>query len=169
MHLGEFNQLPAERAGAAVDPCLGVSRWVDAVVDGRPYDDVGSLLARASESAQQLSDDELESALARHPRIGERPGWVSVPRDDEASFSRREQSGVDGSDDDLADRLRRANQEYEARFGRVFLIRAAGRSGEEILAEVQRRMGNDDEAERAEVVAQLREIALLRLEEVVTT
>jgi 2-oxo-4-hydroxy-4-carboxy-5-ureidoimidazoline decarboxylase len=50
----------------------------------------------------------------------------------------------------------------------VFLIRAAGRDAEEILAELERRLGNDDATERDETVEQLRQIALLRLEQVVT-
>ena len=63
--------------------------------------------------------------------------------------------------------LAEGNREYEQRFGRVFLIRAAGRSASEVLAELRRRLGNDDETERAETVAALREIALLRLKDVV--
>ena len=63
--------------------------------------------------------------------------------------------------------LAEGNREYEQRFDRVFLIRAAGRSSAEILAELRRRLGNDDETERAETVAQLREIALLRLKDVI--
>ena len=46
----------------------------------------------------------------------------------------------------------------------MFLIRAAGRSGDEILAELERRLGNTPEAERDETVDNLRQIALLRLE-----
>ena len=68
---------------------------------------------------------------------------------------------MDASD---ADRLRAGNAAYEARFGRVFLVRAAGRSSSEILAELERRLGNDEATERAETVTALRDIALLRLE-----
>jgi 2-oxo-4-hydroxy-4-carboxy-5-ureidoimidazoline decarboxylase len=49
----------------------------------------------------------------------------------------------------------------------VFLVRAAGRSSEEILAELHRRLGNDDTTERAETVGALRDIAVLRLEQVI--
>ncbi len=52
---------------------------------------------------------------------------------------------------------------YEQRFGRVFVIRAEGRSPEEIATERERRLKNDDVAELAEVANQLRGLALLRL------
>ncbi|QIG43580.1 urate oxidase [Nocardioides anomalus] len=130
--------------------CLAVPRWADEVLAGGPYADREALLGRADEAARQLSDAELEQALAGHPRIGERGG----------AQSQSEQSGVSPSD-----RLAQANAAYEQRFDRVFLIRAAGRDAEEILAELERRMQNDDAAERAETVDNLRQIALLRLEQ----
>ena len=105
------------------------------------------------------SDDELEAALARHPRIGERAGAGH-----DAAHSAREQSGVDRADAEVLQRLADGNRAYEERFDRVFLIRAAGRDSREILAELERRLGNDDDTERAETVDQLGQIALLRLE-----
>jgi 2-oxo-4-hydroxy-4-carboxy-5-ureidoimidazoline decarboxylase len=164
MHLEQFNALSQEQARSALDPCLGVERWVDEVVDARPYDDLCGLVTQASASAQQLTDDELAAALSRHPRIGERPAGAAT----EAAFSRHEQAGVDPSDLETLERIRQGNKDYEARFDQVFLIRAAGRSSSEILAELERRLHNDEETERREVVAQLREIALRRLDEVVS-
>ena len=69
---------------------------------------------------------------------------------------------------DVAARIAAGNAAYEERFGRVFLIRAAGRSPEEMLAELERRLGNDDETEAREAIEQLRQIALLRLRTSVT-
>jgi 2-oxo-4-hydroxy-4-carboxy-5-ureidoimidazoline decarboxylase len=45
-----------------------------------------------------------------------------------------------------------------------FLIRAKGRSGDEILAALSRRLQNSERAEVEDALAQLREITLLRLE-----
>jgi 2-oxo-4-hydroxy-4-carboxy-5-ureidoimidazoline decarboxylase len=136
--------------------CLSVPRWADDVLAGQPYADREALLAAADAAARELTDAELDQALAGHPRIGERGG----------AQSRREQSGVDPTVGDTAARLQAGNAAYEARFDRVFLIRAAGRDAEEILAELERRLGNDDAIERAETVDNLRQIALLRLEAV---
>jgi 2-oxo-4-hydroxy-4-carboxy-5-ureidoimidazoline decarboxylase len=132
--------------------CLSVPRWADDVLLGEPYADRAALLAAADVAARALSDEELEQALSAHPRIGERGG----------AQSQKEQAAVDPSD-----RLVAGNTAYEERFGRVFLIRAAGRDADEVLAELERRLGNTDEAERAETVDNLRQIALLRLEALV--
>ena len=139
---------------AALLGCLSVPRWADDVLAGGPYADRAALLARADSAGRVLSDEELDQALSGHPRIGERGG----------AQSQREQAGVDASAGDTAERLAAGNAAYEERFGRVFLIRAADRDAEEILAELDRRLGNDDDTERAETVDNLRQIALLRLE-----
>ena len=60
--------------------------------------------------------------------------------------------------------LAQGNAQYEAQFGRVFLIRAKGRCGEEILGELKRRLNNSPEEEELEALEQLRQITLLRLE-----
>ena len=159
--LDEFNALPEPEARNRLTACLDVPRWVDTLLAGRPYADPLALRAVAT-AAADLDDAELESALARHPRIGERAGAGH-----DAAHSAREQSGVDRSDAEIAARLTAGNRAYEERFDRVFLIRAAGRDAPAILGELERRLGNDDETERAETVTQLREIALLRLDQVI--
>lgn len=161
MTIEAFNALGAETARAALTGCLDVPRWVEEVLDGRPYASDDALLARADEAARALTGPEVASALAGHPRIGERAG---AGHNREASA--KEQSGI-GEDADLKARLAEANAAYERRFDRVFLIRAAGRSAEEVLGEISRRLTNDDATEEGEVIDNLRQIALLRLEQVV--
>lgn len=164
MRLTEFNSLSRARAAEVVGPALDVPRWLDAVVDGRPYADHDALLETARTAAEPFTDEEIAGALAHHPRIGERAEGESA----EAGLSRAEQSAVDPSDTDLQQRLREGNRAYEERFDQVFLIRAAGRTPEEILENLSARLGNDPATEQAVVADQLRQIALLRLEGLIT-
>jgi 2-oxo-4-hydroxy-4-carboxy-5-ureidoimidazoline decarboxylase len=76
-------------------------------------------------------------------------------------MSASEQSGVDESD---ADRLLAANVAYEARFGHIYLVCAAGRSSAELLADAANRMANDPVTELVVVRRELGRIARLRLE-----
>lgn len=94
------------------------------------------------------------------PRIGERPTGKS----EEAQLSRGEQAAVNTADQELAQALAKGNADYEARFGRVFLIRAKGLSGHDILQALQRRMKSNPDQETQEALEQLRQITLLRLE-----
>jgi len=161
--LEEFNQLSPEAAERLLRPCLDIDRWVRVLIEDRPYARVADLVETARRAADPFSEAEIEAALAHHPRIGERATGDSA----EAALSRSEQSGV-VTDEDVQRRLQEGNQAYEQRFGRVFLIQAAGRSAEEILASLQSRLRNDEETERSIVADQLREIAILRLAAVVS-
>lgn len=139
--------------------CLSVPRWVDEVVARAPFGSLAELLAVATTAAEPLTAAEVDQALSSHPRIGERAAGQGRTQ----AFSRAEQAASASTDADLAEALRAGNQAYEARFGRVFLIRAAGRSRPEILAELHRRLELDPAAELAVVAAELRAIALLRI------
>lgn len=158
MRLDDFNSMDADAAAAAVRPCVDIDSWVDAVVAGRPYADVASLLDLADVRARGWTSDEVEQALADHPRIGERHAGDGAS----AAMSGREQGGVSTADD-VQERLRAGNAAYEDRFDRIYLVRAAGRSAEEILALLDERLRNDPETELRVTAGQLREIALLRL------
>ena len=139
--------------------CLHVPRWVDEVVARGPYGDIEELLEVAYAAATPLTPAEVDQALADHPRIGERPAGEGQAQ----RFSRSEQQSSDSDDPDLARALAEGNRAYEEKFGRVFLIRAAGRTRTEILAELQRRLALDPDTEIGIVATELRDIAMLRI------
>ncbi|HEX6517253.1 MAG TPA: 2-oxo-4-hydroxy-4-carboxy-5-ureidoimidazoline decarboxylase [Nocardioidaceae bacterium] len=163
MDLAEFNRAPDEQAVEVLSACCDVPRWVAAVRDGRPYPDVEAAVKVADEAARSFTASEVDRALARHPRIGERAAGA----DTSASWSREEQAGV-ASDDTVQKALAEGNRAYEERFGRVFLICATGLSAEQILGALSSRLGNDPDTEAAVVADELRRIALLRLRKALT-
>lgn len=159
MHLTAFNAAPPAPAAEVVRVWADIPGWVDAVVAGRPYPDVDALAAYAENLAATWSPADLERALHAHPRIG-----ATVSGDNaEAAASRREQAAMTTAADDDVAAIAAGNAAYEKRFGRVFLIRAAGRTPGEIRSELERRLRNTPDAETLEATRQLAEIALLRL------
>ena len=159
MSLDEFNDGPLDRVVESLRICNAAPRFAADVTAGRPYPDVDTLVARAEEVARSLPWDEVSLALAAHPRIGDRVEGSSS----EAEASRREQSTMSAADDATRAALVEGNREYEQRFDFVFLIRAAGRSPEEMLAQLRRRLGNGMDAERREATEQLAQITVLRV------
>lgn len=160
MRIEEFNALPAEAAVEVVAPCVAIPSFATAIAEERPYPDVAALLAAAREQAAGWTDAEVEAALADHPRIGERPPDDSAS----AAMSAREQAGVDPADADVQARLAEGNRRYEERFGRIYLVRALGRTAGEMLELLEQRLRNDPVTELVVTKQQLAEIALLRLE-----
>jgi 2-oxo-4-hydroxy-4-carboxy-5-ureidoimidazoline decarboxylase len=155
-----FDELDDGDARALLLRCLSAPDWAEQVLAGRPYETEQDLTDAADRAARRLSDGDVEAALAGHPRIGERAAATH-----NAAASSREQSGVDAGDVSTAEQLADGNRAYEARFGHVFLIRAAGRTGPEILGELRRRLDNPPEVERDEMLDNLRQIMLVRLDQ----
>ena len=150
---------------AGLEAALSVRRWVTELASIAPFESLDELLDAARIAATPLDQGEIDEAMAHHPRIGERPVGTGTA----AEHSRREQASlnhghdVDADDAELSAAIHAGNVAYEARFERVFLIRAAGRTRAEILAELTRRLALDEATELAIVGEQLRAIALLRL------
>jgi 2-oxo-4-hydroxy-4-carboxy-5-ureidoimidazoline decarboxylase len=155
----DFNREPPDRVVELLRTCNAAPRFAAELVAGRPFRDAETLVARTEEIARGLPWTEVSLALAAHPRIGERLEGSSV----EAEASRKEQGSMSTADDDIRAALVEGNRAYEKRFHHVFLIRAAGRSPEDMLGELHRRLANDEETERAEVTEQLAQITALRV------
>jgi OHCU decarboxylase len=136
--------------------CFASRRWAGRVAEGWPYRDLDSLLDAAERAWSECEPADWAEALAGHPRIGERGG--SSP-----AASEREQSGVRMTSATTLDHLAAENRAYEARFGHVFLIAAAGKSADEILAALRERMDNDPVTESRVAAFEHRKIARVRL------
>lgn len=154
--MNELNEAAPEDAQQRLFTCFASGKWARRVAEGRPYEDLGSLLEAAEGAWSELEPADWAEALGGHPRIGEHGG--SSP-----AASEREQSGVRAAAAATLDQLAEENRRYEARFGHVFLIAAAGRSADEILAALRKRMENNPVTEAKVAAAEHRKIARLRL------
>jgi OHCU decarboxylase len=156
--LDDFNELPPEPAEEILYRCFANRRWASAVVAGRPYVNAAGMLQSAEAAWKDTSDVEWLAAFEAHPRIGERGGHAPAA-------SEREQSRVSEAAAQTLAALAVENREYEKRFGHVFLIAASGRTADEILDALRRRMGNDPAAELKTAADEQRKITRLRLQD----
>lgn len=155
MTLTEFNALSPADCDRALRAVCTAPRWAAAVTAGRPY----ASAAELQEAATAVLDEDLEPALAGHPRIGDRGA---------SGAAGREQAAVAGAGADLHAALARGNAAYEARFGHVYLVCARGRSAEDLLATLHARLSGDPITERAVALGELAKINRLRLAGLVT-
>ncbi|WP_432492563.1 2-oxo-4-hydroxy-4-carboxy-5-ureidoimidazoline decarboxylase [Kineococcus gypseus] len=153
-----FDALPRERAAELLLTCCSAPRWARRVATRGPHGDLGALLRACDEELARTGEDDVDAALAGHPRIGERSA---------SAASSREQAAALAADGDVLAALAEGNRAYEERFGHVYLVCASGRSAEDLLATLRARLGNDPATERAVLRGELAAITRLRVRRLV--
>jgi 2-oxo-4-hydroxy-4-carboxy-5-ureidoimidazoline decarboxylase len=163
MRLQDLNTLPDE---AAVDDflrCCGSTRWARLMTGKRPFASIAQAVNEADRVWASLRAEDWLEAFAAHPRIGDSGMDTRMTLAGTADWSLIEQAGVSSAGPDVRDRLAAANREYEARFGYIFIVCATGKSAEEMLALLERRMTHSPGDELAIAAEEQRKITRLRL------
>jgi 2-oxo-4-hydroxy-4-carboxy-5-ureidoimidazoline decarboxylase len=160
--LRSWNRLASDAAAAIILPCCSSHAWADTLARSRPLLQETELLATSDAIWMKLERKDWDEAFSSHPRIGEKKIPVSATKVS-ADGSLHEQSGVTDSDQNVQEQLKRGNTAYEEKFGRTYIVCATGKSAEQMLTILLRRLKNDEEQELREAVEQQRQITQLRL------
>ena len=158
--LSEWNGLGLDEAAEVILPCNGSAVWATLVAYNRPFDSPAALLAASDATWRSLPEEDWQEAFDSHPRLGENRAKAASEKS--LSWSAGEQSAAN-PDDAAREALALGNREYEAKFGRIFLLCATGRNAVEMLAILRERMRNDAATELREAAEQQRLITQLRL------
>jgi 2-oxo-4-hydroxy-4-carboxy-5-ureidoimidazoline decarboxylase len=164
--LAELNNLEAAQASQLFFDCNAASRWVDAMVAGRPYSSLEALKAKARQIWSSLGESDYLEAFEAHPMIGD----VDSLREKYGStkaIAAGEQAGAATADEETLQRLARLNQEYLGKFGFIFIVFATGKSAAEMLALLESRIGNTREQEVQNAAAEQLKITLLRIDKLI--
>jgi OHCU decarboxylase len=102
----------------------------------RPFEDESALSRIAERVWWSLSEQDWLEAFAAHPRIGQRKEGA----DAHSAWSRQEQDAALTAAERTQARLQLLNDEYAAKFGFIYIVCAAGRSGDELLALLEERL-----------------------------
>ena len=156
-----WNNADERDAFDAMIACCGARRWASAMVALRPIENVLELSETADRVWGTMTETDWMEAFACHPRIGERR--VANATAKSTAWSSQEQSSVSGANDRVLEELAAGNSRYEERFGFAYIVCATGRSAEEMLAILKRRLAGNREDELREAVEQQRQIMQIRL------
>ncbi len=158
--LEHFNQLPPAEAAAAILPCNGSQAWAEGMAAQRPFDTPFDLTCTADRVWNNLAEADWQQAFDSHPRIGEHKAKAATEQS--LKWSSGEQSAAQ-LNEDTQTALAAANREYDAKFGRIFIVCATGKTAEQMLAILRQRLSNDPATELREAAEQQRQITQLRL------
>ncbi len=160
--LERWNSIDPALAAREILPCCGSTAWAAELAARRPIADEDHLLVISDAVWLGLPEAAWQEAFESHPRIGERKAAAATAQS--LQWSGSEQSAAMGADAAAKLALEEANRRYEAKFGRIFIVCASGKSAVEILAILEARLNNDAHTELHEAAEQQREITQLRLQ-----
>jgi OHCU decarboxylase len=161
--LSAFNALPPQESEAALLRCGGAIRWARGLAAMRPFATSDALLEIADDLWWALTPDDWRQGFSAHPKIGAK---LDAHGDPSARWSAEEQSGAATADSQTRSALARLNDEYESRFGHIFIVCAAGLTGEQMLERLRTRLRNDPDTEIVAAAAEHLQITKLRLQKV---
>ena len=159
--LTAWNGAGSQEALDAMLACCGARRWAEAMTALRPMGSVFELSAAADRIWSTMAEADWMEAFACHPRIGERRAAHASQKS--TAWSRQEQSSAGKAEERVLAELAAGNALYEQRFGFTYIVCATGKSAEEMLAILNRRLANTREAELREAAEQQRQITQIRL------
>lgn len=151
-----------EDARRLLRACCGSERWVERMMHSRPFANRETVLSAARDVWLALDETDWKEAFSHHPKIGDRDA-LRHRFPETHHLSAREQAGVDGARGDVLGELASQNQEYEARFGYIFIVCATGKSADEMLALLRQRLTNDPADEIRLAAGEQAKITALRL------
>jgi allantoicase len=163
--------MPEPELEAALRSCCGSDAWVTAMRAERTktpasFMSLAMLKSRAADLWSALPAKDWDQAFRAHPRIGETKA-AETQSAVAKGWSAKEQASVDTATEATKAELREANLAYEAKFGRIYIVCATGKTAEEMLAIARARMSSDAETELARAADEQRKITELRLEKLV--
>lgn len=161
--LERLNSLSHEEAEAELLKCCGSAIWARRMCEERPFHDLQELLAKADAEWWSLEEEDWLEAFSRHPKIGETKSERAQSAEAQ-QWSAEEQAGTHAADYTTRRALVELNQEYAEKFGFIYIICATGKSGDEMLAILRERLGNDVETEMRVAAEEQRRITHLRLQ-----
>ena len=159
--LSAWNASEADSAVATLLSCCAAHRWAQSLAALRPQANEEDLLNAADSLWAQMEEPDWMEAFRAHPRIGERKAAPASMQS--VAWSRQEQASTNTAQEDVLAELAAGNARYEELFGFTYIVCATGKSAEEMLQILRRRLSSDRQSELQEAAEQQRQITQIRL------
>jgi len=163
MTIAEFDHLGIDEKKALLHQCCGSANWINKVIAALPAEDLIDLLEIAEEQWYACNEQDWREAFGHHPKIGD----LNSLKDKYAStghWAEGEQASVKQATEQTLRTLVEDNQEYEKKFGYIFVVFATGKTADEMLSILKQRLYNSPETEILVAMEEQLKITKLRLE-----
>ena len=166
MTLSELNDAPLEVVKPALLRCCGSTFWAKNVFYSRPFESKSDLISKSDHSWSLCTEADALEAFRHHPKIGSIES-LEKKFASTASWAENEQQSVKEANRETLVKLSKGNQEYEDKFGYIFIVFATGKTAGEMLEILELRLKNSPEDEILIAMEEQNKITKLRLEKLI--
>jgi 2-oxo-4-hydroxy-4-carboxy-5-ureidoimidazoline decarboxylase len=136
------------------------------MLESRPFSGSKALFDDANRHWQNLTEADYLQAFDGHPKIGNVDS-LRAKYANTKELAAGEQTQVNTASDHVLQQLAQGNTDYESKFGFIFIVCATGKSAQEMLELLLKRIKNDRDAELLNAVEEQRKIFQLRLQKLI--
>ena len=158
-----LNKMATESLREELYRCCGSSRWVGQMTNALPFQSISHLHALANRFWWSSDERDWMEAFSNHPRIGDVNALKEKYKKNPDAWEGGEQSGLDSANESVIMELKAKNDEYDTKFGFLFLVCATGKTATKMLEIIKERLKNTKEAEVLIAVGEQSKITTLRL------
>ena len=168
MKLGDFNDLSKKEKINGLIKCCSSESWANQLVEQFPFRNKDQLI-RTSDDIWFNECHILDwlQAFQGHPKIGD----VNSLKEKYANtkdWAGNEQSGMDRANEQVIRDLAKGNDDYENKFGYIFIVCASGKSAQEMLDILNSRLPNDAFTELKIAIGEQAKITNLRIQKLLS-
>ncbi len=162
-----INVLYKESAFQELFKCCGSTKWANQMVNLRPFESVEDVMKKSGNVWRTCSKEDGLEAFTHHPKIGDLKS-LEKKFGTTKEWAGKEQAGVNKANLEILLALANGNEAYEKKFGYIFIVCATGKSAEEMLSMLNKRIHNTPDAELAIAMEEQNKITKLRLEKLLS-
>lgn len=162
MNYLDINKQTEKDATHAFMQCCTSSAWVAKMVASRPYHTIDELYDAANRHWIGLEEKDYLEAFDGHPKIGD-VNSLRAKYANTKALAAGEQSGMSAADEQTINALAQGNNDYEHKFGFIFIVCATGKSAAQMNELLQARLGNNRDIELRNATEEQRKIFHIRL------
>ena len=166
MQVNQLNDLAEDEARQEFSKCCSANRWIEVMVNGRPYSGLEDLVKSALDQWAQMEDADILQAFDGHPKIGDLDSLKQKYYNTHA-IAADEQSGVQSASDQTIEQLAHYNALYESKFGFIFIVCATGKSVQQMLEMIRQRLNNDRKTEMVIAANEQAKIIAIRINKLI--
>lgn len=166
MTIDQFNALSITDQHQALETCCGAQHWIKQMVAKAPFSTKDQLFYFADYLWENANEESWLEAFTHHPKIGDIDS-LAKKFSNTKEWAKSEQGGVETASQKVLHDLAKGNQEYEDKFGFIFIVCATGKSASEMLELLNLRLANSKQVEILIAMREQQKITKIRLDKLI--